>query len=371
MLSQIQITHFRNLTDVSLTPAPRVNLFLGENGAGKTSLLEAIHMLGLGRSFRTRQLKNIVESDKQFCRVVGKISSQTPVGFQYEPPRGIQIRLNNAPLKKLSDLASHLPLQFIPANCHEFFELGPRFRRKLVDWGLYHVEQSFLYHWQSYKKCLQQRNSALRQQKSNAEIQLWDTHLVQHGEQLNSLRQAYLKRVLAAFKPLFARVCPELSSRKFDLRYLSGWPKDQAFADVLKQTIERDRALAYTRSGAHAADWSLRIGGADPAEMLSRGQQKLFYLALSLAQVQLLMMQDRETESLLLIDDLSSELDEQHQKLVLDLLAEFSVQSFVSSTNMILASGLEPIKSHAVFHVKHGQINTVNLPVPESGYIVE
>lgn len=370
MLSQLQIVQFRNLHDVLLSPATRMNLLLGENGAGKTSLLEAIHLLGLGRSFRTRQLKNIVEYDNSHCRVIGKIAGRIPVGFQYDLQQGVQIRLNNAPLKKLSELATHLPLQFIPANCHEFFELGPRFRRKLVDWGLFHVEQAFLYHWQSYKKCLQQRNAGIRQHKADPEIQLWDPHLVRHGEQLNQLRQSYLQQLLEMFKPIFCRICPELSAANFTLRYLAGWPKDHLFADVLQQTLERDRALAYTRSGAHAADWSLRMDGADPAEMLSRGQQKLFYLALSLAQVELL-MQRRQTQTLLLIDDLSSELDEQHQQMVLTLLAEMPVQCFISSTNLTLSKHLIEQEQHAVFHVKHGEIEKVTAPVAEGGYIVE
>lgn len=370
MLSQLQIFQFRNLHDVAMSPASRVNLLLGDNGAGKTSLLEAIHLLGLGRSFRTRQLKNIVEYQQTQSRVIGKIAGRIPVGFQFDLQQGVQIRLNNAPLKKLSELASHLPLQFIPANCHEFFELGPRFRRKLVDWGLFHVEQSFLYHWQSYKKCLQQRNAGIRQHKMDAEIQLWDPHLVRHGEQLSQLRQTYLKQLLEIFKPIFYRICPELVETEFTLRYLSGWPKDQSFADILNNSLERDRALAYTRSGSHAADWSLRMDAADPAEILSRGQQKLFYLALSLAQIALLMRR-RQTETLLLIDDLSSELDEQHQQMVLTLLAEMPVQSFISSTNMALAEYLSEQDQHAVFHVKQGVLQKVTAPVAESRTIVE
>lgn len=370
MLSQLQIHQFRNLNDVSLIPATQVNLILGENGAGKTSLLEAIYLLGLGRSFRTRQLKHVVEHSQGQCRIIGKIAGRIPVGVQFDLQHGIQIRLNNAPLKKLSELATHLPLQFIPANCHEFFELGPRFRRKQVDWGLFHVEQAFLYHWQSYKKCLQQRNAGLRQQKSDSEVQLWDSHLVRHGEQLNQLRHSYLKKLLELFKPIFCRICPELADAKFSLRYLSGWPKDQSFSDVLRETLIRDRALAYTRSGAHAADWSLRMDGADPAEMLSRGQQKLFFLALSLAQVSLL-MSHQQTQTLLLIDDLSSELDDQHQQIVLNLLAEMPVQSFISSTNTRLEVHLADRQEHAVFHVKHGKFESVNAPVAERRYIVE
>lgn len=357
MLASLTVQQFRNILQAELKPAPAINLILGENGSGKTSLLEAIYLLAMGRSFRSRFLKALVNNTQTQLTVFARSNDHTPIGLQYDLSSGLQIRLNNAPLKKLSDLAQHLPVQFIPANCHQFFELGPKYRRKMVDWGVFHVEQHFNFHWQTYKKSLQQRNAAIKQHKPKAEIALWNKYLVEHGNIISAMRQSYLKRLVVHFRPLFQALCPELSETKFTLRYLQGWNKDKEFSEYLIENLERDLALGYTRSGAHAADWSLRVDGADPYEMLSRGQQKLFFLALSMAQIQLLADTKQLTSSILLIDDLSSELDWHHQQTVITTLRALPVQSFISTTNNDLATLIER-QNETVFHVKHGSIST-------------
>jgi DNA replication and repair protein RecF len=352
VLSQLSISHLRNISELQFEPGSDINLLLGENGSGKTSVLEAVHLLALGRSFRTRSLKNALQFGEKHFQITAKTETQTPVGLQFDPSLGLQIRLNSAPLKRLSELASQLPLQYISANCHQFFELGPRFRRQLVDWGVFHVEPTFNFHWQSYKKILLQRNSALKKRKNSAEIRLWDEHLIQHGEKITSFRQHYLQNLMQDFSAIFIRLCSDYSSANFSLRHKSGWLKDQSFEAALDAGFERDRSLGYTRSGSHAADWSFRINDVNPAEMLSRGQQKLFYLALSMAQGSLSINKDRD-KTILLIDDLSSELDLSHQKAVLSELEKLPVQSFITSADFALKSMLQREKD-VVFHVERG-----------------
>ncbi|NQY27254.1 MAG: DNA replication/repair protein RecF [Piscirickettsiaceae bacterium] len=350
MISQLTISNLRNITDISIQPESGINLILGDNGSGKTSILEAVHLLGLGRSFRTRSLKNAVQFKQQQFQVVAKTETNIPVGLQFNLNTGLQIRLNNAPLKKLSELATQLPMQMIPANCHQFFEQGPRYRRQLVDWGLFHVEPEFNYQWQSYKKILQQRNSAIRQRKKSDEIQLWDTHLASFGEKITAHRQQQLSQLLTSFEVIFTRICPEYSDAEFSIRYKNGWAKDRNLAESLQLSLERDQKLGYTRSGSHAADWSFRINDVDPAELFSRGQQKLFVLALCMAQAKIT-EQTRHERSLLLLDDISSELDIRHQQLVLNELALLPVQAFITSTDLALKEA-----ETSVFHVKHGAI---------------
>jgi DNA replication and repair protein RecF len=356
VLNQISISSLRNISNLSLSPSSGINLILGENGSGKTSVLEAIHLLALGRSFRTRFLKNIVKIESTQLQVVGQILKKIPVGLQYSQQSGLQIRLNSAPLKKLSELVSQLPLQLIPANCHQFFEQGPKYRRQFVDWGLFHVEHDFNYHWQSYKKILQQRNSALKQHKPFKEIQLWDASFVSHGDAITELRKLQLKRVLEKFKRLFPILCPEFKSAKITLSYRNGWPKESDLNSALAKNIERDNQLGYTRNGPHAADWSFKINDADPIEMLSRGQQKLFFIALCMSQSEVkteLAKDDHSaTNSILLIDDISSELDETHQQLVLAELAKLPIQCFITSTQMTLTD----VENTTVFHVKQGEL---------------
>ncbi|AFJ03134.1 DNA recombination and repair protein RecF [Methylophaga frappieri] len=354
MIKQIRLDQFRNIHTATLTPAAQVNLFVGDNGAGKTSLLEAVYLLGMGRSFRTANLKQLIETDQDYCRVIAKLNDDIPAGLQLDSRHGLQIRLNNAPLKKLSELASHLPLQFIPANCHAFFEQGPKFRRKQVDWGLFHVEPSFLFHWQSYKKALQHRNAAIRQNKTDSEISLWHVALVNHGMKIHDLRLRYLEQLLVIFEQVFKTISDGFDDAVVSLRYQPGWPKEKEFAQVLNETIERDRILNYTRAGVHAADWSFKINQSEPSEQLSRGQQKLYFLAISLAQIHWLISKGNH-QSVLLIDDLCSELDHWHQEKVLNYLSSLSVQSYISSTNLALPEYLPKEGQHQVFHVKHGQ----------------
>jgi DNA replication and repair protein RecF len=358
VITELSLSQFRNIQKSVLYPASGINLLVGENGSGKTSILEAIYLLAMGRSFRTRNLKNVIQTEQKQSQLFARIHPGIPVGMQVSSILGIQIRLNNAPLKKLSDLASHLPLQYIPANCHQFFDLGPGFRRKVIDWGLFHVEQEFMFHWQAYKKILSQRNAALRNSKPINEVRVWDSSLIEHGLKIASYRSHYLTNLLVEFIKWFNMLCDDYSSAKYEIRYSAGWPKDSQFAEVLHTTISRDCALGYTRSGPHAADWSIKINGQDPAEMCSRGQQKMFFLAISLAQISLL-QEKTQGKSVLLIDDISSELDAEHQEVAMKTIKNLNIQSFITSTNPELNSSINTEEKDRMFHVKRGEINQV------------
>lgn len=362
MLTELRLTNFRNISAATVSPAPGINLLVGENGSGKTSLLEAVYLLAMGRSFRSRNLKHLIQHGYEHCQVFGRIDRTIPLGIQLGGTAGVQIRLNNAPLKKLSELVLHLPLQYIPANCHQFFEQGPKFRRKVVDWGLFHVEHDFLFHWQNYRKVLQQRNAALRAQKSNKEVSLWDGQLISYGLRLTQYREAYLQEVLQLFQYWFTQICNDYKSASFELRYAAGWPKNTELSVALQSNIDRDRMLGYSRNGPHAADWSIKIDGADPLELLSRGQQKLFYLAISFAQLSLL-TKKRQQQSILLIDDISSELDSSHQQLVLAAIKTIGIQTFITTTADDLQSLLNIQESDAVFHVKQGEVTSSHQPI--------
>lgn len=357
MLTQLSISNLRNITELNFTPCSGINLIVGDNGSGKTTLLEAIHLLALGRSFRTRALKNIVQFSQQRSLILAKMPNDIPIGLEYSLTSGLKIRLNSAPVNKLSELVTHLPLQFIPANCHQIFEQGPRYRRQLLDWGLFHVEQQFNYHWQSYKKIVQQRNSALRQRKNNDEIRLWDQQCVLHGETITNYRINYLEQLLEQFTHVFTRLCPELNQSEFTIKYKNGWLKGSSLQQTLIDGLERDKQLLYTKYGSHAADWIIRINDGEPAEILSRGQQKLYFIALSLAQTTITNKAGGadKSGSLLLIDDLSSELDNHHQLLVLQALSQSPAQCFITTTDQSLSGRIKE-GDHRVFHVKHGRL---------------
>ncbi len=357
-LSQLTIECFRNISQVSLEPSEGINLILGPNGSGKTSLLEAIHLLALGRSFRARNIKHALQYDKKQLRILATSTvagNDIPIGLQYTNTSTTpEIRLNRQPVKRLSELATYLPLQLIPANCHQFFEQGPRYRRQLLDWGLFHVEPQFHLRWQHYRRALQQRNSAIRQHQSAQEISTWNTHLADHGEAIHQLRRQQLVALQTHFEHDFPLLCPEFEGAKFELKYRSGWPKDQSLLTALEESAARDIALGYTKQGAHAADWMFKINGHNPAESFSRGQQKLFSLALRISQAQLL-SENNARPSILLLDDLSSELDPVHQQTALNVIAKLPLQAFITSTDLLLENKIKHLENTAVFHVEQGR----------------
>jgi DNA replication and repair protein RecF len=152
-------------------------------------------------------------------------------------------------------------------------------------------------------------------------------------------------------------LCPNYSGKSFSLSYRSGWPKDKNLSEAITTTIERDKQLGYTRSGCHAADWTFKIDGYEPSEVFSRGQQKLFFIALCMAQIKTMDRQEEnKLKSILLIDDISSELDASHQEIILNELVSLPVQTFITSTDSSLARIAESNPVFSAFHVKHGQL---------------
>jgi DNA replication and repair protein RecF len=160
-----------------------------------------------------------------------------------------------------------------------------------------------------------------------------------------------LKRLLEQFSQIFPRLCPDYKDASFEVRYKTGWAQGDSLGESLAKSIERDKQLGYTRSGTHAADWSFKINGFNPAEIFSRGQQKLLFLALCMSQAKIT-EQIQNEKSILLFDDLSSELDILHQKNVMKELRTLPVQSFITATNVADIV----VETDTVFHVESGQI---------------
>jgi len=355
-LSHLIIKNLRNISHIDIKPSKGINILVGENGSGKTSLLEAFYLIGMGRSFRTRTVKQVLQYKQDRLLILARTSSNNiPVGLQYDKTTGMEVRLNGQSLKRLSDLASLLPMQLIPANCHQFFEQGPRFRRQLLDWGLFHVEQTFLSQWQKYKRALQQRNAALRKHNTEEEVSSWNKYLAEFGETIHLLRTDYLQKLLIDFESVFPELCPEYKDAIFKIHYQSGWTRDEKLADCLVANFQRDFVLGYTRSGIHAADWLIKVNGLLPGEHLSRGQQKLYAIAMSICQTRQL-KRVGANPSIFLIDDLGSELDVNHQKTVLKLLGDLQLQVFITSTDLSLEGKLVGVNNIRWFHVKQGEI---------------
>jgi DNA replication and repair protein RecF len=353
-IHQVDIHRVRNLKNVTLQPAGGLNLIYGSNASGKTSILEAIYLLSHGRSFRTANIRSVIQHQTEFLQVFGKIKhnhSKTFIQLGLERgPAHTNIRINQDTVTTTSQLAAYLPVQIINPEAHRLLELGPSQRRKFLDWGLFHVEPRFHPTWQSYNRLLKQRNAALRQQLNKNNIIAWDPQLVETADFLTQLRRKYVAELL----PYIQTYTSRLLDVTLDILYRPGWNQDQDFKTALDQDFEQDRMHGHTRKGPHRADLRLSEQGIAVQDKFSRGQQKLLVCALRLAQIRYLKDQ-LEQSSVVLVDDLAAELDSYHREQLLALLAESGAQVFITTTETDLITP-GSWSSQKVFHVEHGQI---------------
>lgn len=356
-LQSLEILDFRNIQSASLAFSPGLNLISGSNASGKTSLLEAIYTLGRVRSFRTPSARLTIRYGQPVFRLVGRIAGASgqsvPVGIE----RGgdtLRVHLAGEPARRLSELAGYFPVQILSSDTVNLFDGGPRHRRHVLDWALFHVEQGYRDVWQRYARILKQRNAALRGKSRPALITVWDEELNETAAVLDRLRRVYLDRFAELLDAELAELLPVGT---VEIRYQPGWPSGISLTEALARHLDKDRSLGFTHYGAHRADFRLLAEGRDVTTHCSRGQQKAVLVGFMLAQVRL--QQERHCPAgAFLIDDLPSELDPDNQRRVLAALRDLAAQVFVTAIEgeRIETAGWGDLRR---FHVKHGAIQEV------------
>lgn len=361
-LLRLNVTALRNLHAVVITPSPRINILYGDNGSGKTSLLEAIHLLGLARSFRSTRLQPVIQHGEEALTLFGELrvaSGRHNLGVSRSRQGEFQIRIDGQSLRSTAQLAQTLPLQLINPDSFRLLEGSPRVRRQFLDWGVFHVEPRFLAAWQRLQRALRQRNSWLRRGTLDPAAEFaWSRELTQASDEIDAYRRSYI----LALKPLFeATLARLLELPDLALSYYRGWDRDRELGEVLQASLLRDQQLGHTQAGPQRADLRLRVGSFNAVDVLSRGQQKLVVCALKIAQGYLV-NQSRSGECVYLVDDLPSELDEQHRRALCGLLEDLNCQVFITCVDeMTLRECWQTDTPVTMFHVEHGRITQTTI----------
>lgn len=369
MIQQLTITAIRNLAPVTLQLSPAVNVLFGLNGSGKTSVLEAIHILGVARSFRTSRIKPVINRDARECTVFGRIGTHSqviPVGVSRNAQEETrQIRVSGESLKSTAELARLLPLQVINPDTFSLLEGSPKLRRNFIDWGVFHVKhQDFFPLWKRMQKALKQRNSLLRHGRINDfELTSWNLEFEKAATVIDQLRDEYIQKLT----PVFNRVLSELSDlSNLTIQYYRGWDRDRSLQEVLTSALERDMRSGYTHAGPQRADLRIRVGKGSAVDILSRGQLKLVVCALKLAQG-FLYQEMQNKQCIFLVDDLPSELDIPNRQKLCQLFQTMKCQTFITCVDKgALANCWLPDTDVKMFHVKHGQITVDEHPDQQS-----
>lgn len=364
-VTRLQVRQLRRFEDVSIEPSAGLNLITGGNGAGKTSLLEALHLMAYGRSFRGRVRDGLIRQGQPALEIFVEWEQGTAPDAVSGEARARRRRaglrhtgsdwtgrLDGRDVEQLGDLCAALAVVTFEPGSHALITGAAEHRRRYLDWGLFHVEHDFLAAWRRYARALKQRNALLKRRGGAGELAAWEHEMAEGGEVVTRQREAYLVALQSHVASLLEAWAPALGG--ISLEYQPGWRRDAvSLTDALLLSRDRDLLAGYTSVGPHRADWRVEFAGLPGREALSRGQAKLTALAAILGQGE--HHADRRGEwPVVALDDLASELDRAHQTRVLERLVGWGAQVFLTGTESpagVRDLGLTP----TLFHVEHGQ----------------
>ncbi|WP_369161225.1 DNA replication/repair protein RecF [Candidatus Thiodiazotropha sp. LNASS1] len=353
-IETIKIENLRNIANAELSPHKKINIIVGCNGAGKTTLLESIYLLARARSFRQQKTGRLIREGEEHLNLFTSLQTATNnrhhIGLR-KTVSGTLIRKDGENLKKRSDLAKSIPLSIITPNIQRIIEDDPKNRRRLLNWGMFHVEHEYANLVNRYKKALIQRNNALR--GSREQIKVWDRQLIQLGNEIDRRMSEYTKSwnetvntiidVTGLIKPI-------------SLKVKQGWKEEFTLAEALDRNSKIDKERGFTSCGPHRSDLKILQDGKPIKNIFSRGETKIAAAIMLLSQTKIL--EDRTGESpVLLVDDLHSELDSERYANLLKLIEDMNVQSFVTTLDSDRSKNLISADACQMFHVEHGDIS--------------
>jgi DNA replication and repair protein RecF len=350
-LRRLRVADFRCLQTAELEFDPSFTLITGPNASGKTSLLEAVYLLSRGRSFRTSRVENLIRSGAAQFVVFGEVETALGanraahrVGLGVEgSSEGLRARMAGERVASLSELSAVLPVQIIDPEVHRLIEEGPSRRRRFIDWGVFHVEHSYVAMWQRYQRALRQRNAGLKARQARAVVSAWDSELVKLGQGIDAARADYVSRLSAVATPVVLR----LLDKELVLNYRSGWAKDTTLEAALEAAWSHDLEAGSTSVGPQRAELVIRLDGSVVKDRISRGQQKLLAAALLVAQLRLFDRQSAVQPSLLL-DDPAAELDSDKLMSLMTEVSRDSVQLVATSLSADFKALGEPGRRYRV-----------------------
>ena len=249
MISTLHIENFRNIKTCDLSLFSQFNLFYGENGAGKTSLLEAIYYLATAKSFRTESVEKIIHYETPYLLISAawrhnQVTSM--LGIQRDKNGLATIHLNQQPVKSIAAVSAELPIQFIGAESHRLLTDGPKVRRQFLDWGLFYTDPLFFSTWKQFQKILVQRNAALKARASRDELFIWNKMFSDVATLLHTHRKNYINSFLDGFYQILEKFLPH---QAISFLYAPGWDENVALNVLLDAELYKELQVGHTLHG--------------------------------------------------------------------------------------------------------------------------
>lgn len=347
-LSKLSLSSFRNLEEVELFPGPRFNILFGRNAQGKTNLLESIYLLGTLKSFRLAKNAEMPAWGFNSCSVTGVVEKHgvTREIFLVIEKRGKRVRLDRKHVAKLTDFFGSLNVVVFSPDDIAMAKGMPDVRRKYLDRAVFNSDPAYLHFHHEYFRTLKHRNLLLRNGETE-ELDIWSEKLAEAGARLVASRQAYIRSIQSLLRVFYEAIAGNGSEASISYRpYLLNeetFLQDgrSALISALQKSSKEERRTGATVVGPHRDDVDFLLGGKLLKRHASQGEQRSFVLALKMAEIELI-RKIHGDPPVLLLDDMTSELDRERNRNFMDFLAKNEMQVFLTTTsieNILLHEG--------------------------------
>lgn len=335
IVSKLVLRNFRNYDWLETTFEPGINCIVGENGAGKTNIVEAIHFLSLARSFRTQETAELIKETRQFATIEARVGENTTykdiVALFTRSHK--KISCNGKPIKKISDLASLINvIVFEPKDALMFNDL-PSIRRNFLDVNLSKKSKVYLENLMLFEKLLRERNAILKSETlDNLQLKIVTDQLIQVQELIVQYRQAYVGEINVVLSKIFNSISG--AENKALIEYTPFIKADSNFVTnctrAYERNLESDIKHNATQQGIHREDFKFLLNDKDVSLRGSQGENRLCVIALKIAPY--FLIEDEDKRPIIVLDDVLSELDDAHQERLIKFLRKLN-QVFITSTN--------------------------------------
>ena len=363
ILRKISILNYKNIAQADLDLSPKMNCLIGQNGEGKTNVLDAIHFLALCKSTTTSVDSACIRHDEDFCVLQGDFERED--GMKEEIYLGMkrgqkkQLKRNKKPYKRLTEHIGLIPLVVVSPLDGLLIAGGSEERRRFLDVVISQTDPRYLEALVCYNKALQQRNALLKLEEPGPDpevLSLWEEEMARHGQVIFEARQRYVEEFMPIFQSIYSRISQERES--VGMQYVSHAQRGPLL-DIIRRDRQRDLVMGYSLHGVHKDELEMTLGGFPIKREGSQGQNKTYLIALKLAQFDFLRSTGSQTTPILLLDDLFDKLDAERVEQIVHLVAGDSFgQIFITDTNR---DHLDQIltrmdSDYRLFHVQGGAI---------------
>ena len=366
ILEKLSIINYKNIATATLELSPKINCLIGQNGVGKTNVLDAIYYLSFCHSASNPIDSQVIRHGQDFFVLEGVYISDDKSDASQESiycgmKRGTKkhFKRNKKEYKRLSEHIGLIPIVVVAPSDTLLIEGGSEERRRLMDMVISQYDRSYIESINRYNKALLQRNTLLKQEEEPDEevISLFEEQMAYEGEHIFKCREAFVKELT----PIFQRIHETISENReqVELHYTSHCQRGPLL-EVIQRDRFKDRAVGYSLHGVHRDDLEIMLGGHLMKREGSQGQNKTFVIALKLAQFDFLKRTNAKTTPLLLLDDIFDKLDARRVEQIVKLVSSDAYgQIFITDTNRDHLDQILSSSSHdyRIFHVEGGDIH--------------